>query len=81
MMRTTLNLPEDVYEMARLIAGSKRISLGDALAELARNGLRRTAGIRVGKAFPCFAVRDDAPPISLEATLQVEDGDVADLIA
>jgi hypothetical protein len=73
MMRTTVNLPDDVYEMARSIAGAKRISLGDALAELARNGLRRAPGIHSKEAFPCFAVRGDAPPISLEATLQAED--------
>jgi len=73
MMRTTVNLPDDVYEMARSIAGAKRVSLGDALAELARNGLRRVPGIQAKRAFPCFAVRDDAPPISLEATLRAED--------
>ena len=50
-------------------------------AELVRNGLRRAPGFQARKAFPCFAVRDDASPISLEATLQVEDGDAADLIA
>jgi hypothetical protein len=73
MMRTTVTLPDDVYEMARSVAAAKRVSLGDALAELARNGLRRTPGILTRKAFPCFAVRDDAPPISLEATLRAED--------
>jgi hypothetical protein len=73
MMRTTVNLPDDVYEMARSIAGAKRISLGDALAELARNSLRRAPGIQSKSAFPCFAVRQDAPPISLEATLRAED--------
>jgi hypothetical protein len=72
-MRTTINLPDDVYEMARSIAGAKRISLGDALAELVRNGLRRAPGIQAKKAFPCFAVRNGAPPISLEATLRAED--------
>jgi hypothetical protein len=73
MMRTTVNLPDDVYEMARSIAAAKRVSLGDALAELARNSLRRAPGIQTKKAFPCFAVRSDAPPISLEATLRAED--------
>ena len=73
MMRTTLNLPEDVYEMARSLAGAKRISLGDAVAELVRAGLRRAPGFDGSKAFPCFAVRDDAVPIGLEVTLQMED--------
>ena len=39
MMRTTVNLPEDVYEVARSIASAKRISLGEALAQLVRRGL------------------------------------------
>jgi hypothetical protein len=73
MMRTTLNLPADVYEMARSLAGAKRLSLGGAPAELVRDGLRRAPGFDGSKAFPGFAVRDDAPPIGLEVTLQVED--------
>jgi hypothetical protein len=52
MMRTTVNLPDDVYEMARSIAGAKRISLGDALAELARNSLRRAPGSSRKAPFP-----------------------------
>src|SRR5437016_2635303 len=41
MMRTTLNLPDDVYEVARSLAAARGISLGDALAELVRRGLNQ----------------------------------------
>ena len=73
MMRTAVNLPDDDYEAAHQVAAANRISLGDAVAQLTRNGLRRPPGIQAREAFPCFAVRDDAPPIGLEATLQEED--------
>jgi hypothetical protein len=73
MMRTTVNLPDDVYELARSIAGAKRVSMGEALAELVRNSLRRAPGIQTRKAFPCFVVPNNAPPITLEATLRAED--------
>ena len=73
MMRTTLNLPDDVYEIARSIATDKDISLGDAVAELVRKALRPEARIQQDSGFPCFAVPADATPITLEETLDAED--------
>ena len=72
-MRTTVNLPEDVYIAARSLAGLKGISLGEALAELARQGLNPTTPIHTEKAFPCFALPEGAEPITLEKTLAAED--------
>jgi hypothetical protein len=73
-MRTTVNIPDDVYEVARSLAHAKRISVGDAIGELARRGLRPAGReVKSRSAFPCFRVRPDAPPIPLEATLQAED--------
>jgi hypothetical protein len=57
----------------RSLALSKRISLGDALADLLRRGLQPVARIETGAAFPCFSVGPDAPPITLERTLEAED--------
>jgi hypothetical protein len=73
MMRTTLNIPDDVYHVARSLAAAKRISLGDALAELVRQGLHAAARVDTRKAFPCFVVREGAKPITLEQTLEAED--------
>jgi len=72
MMRTTLTLPDDVYEVARSLAHSKNLSLGDALAELVRKGMRPAANPS-NTGFPCFSVAPDAPPITLEKTLDLED--------
>ena len=73
MMRTTLNLPDDIYEVARSLASTRGISLGDALGELVRRGLKPPAATRGETAFPCFAVPPDARPITLEQTLAAED--------
>ena len=73
MMRTTLNLPEDVYEFSRSLAALKRISLGDAVGELVRNGLKPAVRINARKAFPSFVLTKSAKPITLEQTLAAED--------
>jgi len=72
MMRTTINLPDDVYSIARSIAHSKDVSLGEALAELVRKGLQPGSRFDERTAFPCFPVPPDAPPITLEQTLEAE---------
>ena len=73
MMRTTINLPDDVLRVARSLANLKGISLGDAIAELARGGLKPAARINRKTAFPSFQVSTNAKPITLEQTLQAED--------
>lgn len=72
-MRTTLNLPEDVYEVARCLAASRQISMGEALAELVRRGLDTAARLDTKSVFPRFHVDRDAPPITLQQTLEAED--------
>ncbi len=73
MMRTTVNLPDDVYEAARSVAVSKRLPLGEALAYLVRQGLNPPVEIDAEKVFPSFVVPRDAEPITLEHTLRIED--------
>ena len=72
-MRTTVNLPEDIHQAATALANLKGLSLGDALAELVRRGLKPSMMIDTGKAFPCFVLPEDAEPITLEQTLEAED--------
>ncbi len=73
MMRTTVNLPDDVYEAARSVAASKRLSLGEALAQLVRRGLTAPAELDTEKAFPSFVLPSGAEPVTLEQTLRAED--------
>lgn len=75
-MRTTLNLPDDIYAVARSVAAQRDISLGDALAELVRRGLKPAIPHRSNRskpAFPSFDVSPHAKPITLEQTLEAED--------
>ncbi len=73
MMRTTINLPDDVYEIARAAAHAKSISLGDALGELVRRALQAQPNVDTRSVFPSFSLPADAPPITLEQTLNAED--------
>ena len=73
LMRTTLNLPQDVYRVARSLAQAKGVSMGEAIAELVRQGLRSTIPMDTEKPFPSFVLPKGAKPITLEDTLEAED--------
>ncbi len=73
MMRTTINLPDDLYEVVRSVAATKRISMGQALAGLVQKALHPAPRLDTNAGFPCFSVGEDAPPITLERTLDAED--------
>lgn len=73
MMRTTLNLPDDVYAVAKALAARRGVSVGEALADLARRGMNYEAPIDSSKAFPCFVLAPDVPTLTLEQTLAAED--------
>lgn len=72
-MRTTINLPDDVLRVARSLAEIERISLGDAVGQLARAGFQPAIRVNAKKAFPSFELKEGASPITLEQTLAVED--------
>jgi hypothetical protein len=72
-MRTTLNLPDDVYEVVCSFADAKKLSLGDAAAVLIRNGLKPAIRTHKTAFFPMFSVSSEAAPITLEQTLAAED--------
>jgi hypothetical protein len=44
-MRTTLALEDDVYAFARACARRERISIGQAISRLARDGIRAQASV------------------------------------
>jgi hypothetical protein len=73
MMRTTVNLPDDVYAAARSVASVKDISLGEALADLVRQGLRPPMTMEMENGIPVPVLPKDSPLITLEHTLAVED--------
>jgi len=72
-MRTTINLPDDVYEAARSVAAVKDITLGEALADLVRQGLRPPMETTTRNGLRIIALPKDSPIITLEHTLAIED--------
>ena len=73
MMRTTVNLPDDVADVIRSMAEVHGVSLGEAIADLVRKGLRTPVPATNDAGFPCFSVPTGAAPITLAQTLAAED--------
>lgn len=65
-MRTTVTIDDDVLAVARAIAERRGSSLGDALSELARRGLRSAAAPSMDDGLPVFPVDPEAQPITSE---------------
>ncbi|HTB15332.1 MAG TPA: hypothetical protein VK752_27360 [Bryobacteraceae bacterium] len=72
-MRTTVNLPDDVYAAARSVAMVKDISLGEAIADLVRQGLRPPLSIETENGLLAPFLPKDSPIVTLEHTLAIED--------
>ncbi|MCS6954114.1 MAG: hypothetical protein RMK57_15545 [Bryobacterales bacterium] len=75
-MRTTLNLDDDVYALAKALAEARRISLGEAVSHLARRGAITQPPVSVEDGFPIFHVEPETPPFGpedVDAALQAED--------
>ena len=64
-MRTTLRLPDDVYEAVKALAEAERKTFGETASELIRRGLRQVPRIRYEQRFPVFKIKEDAPPMTL----------------
>lgn len=62
-MRTTLEIDDDVLNVARAVAESEGRSLGKVISRLARRGLQ-TPTATSASGLPVFDVRDDAPRIT-----------------
>ncbi|MBI3947633.1 MAG: antitoxin [Armatimonadetes bacterium] len=72
-MRTTVTLDDDVLRAARSLARARSVSLGAALSELARRGLREDQTIVADDGLPVFRVPPGARPITLEDVRKLED--------
>jgi hypothetical protein len=62
-----------VYEAARSVAAVKDISLGEALADLVRQGLRPPLAMEIENGLLVPVLPKDSPLITLEHTLAIED--------
>jgi hypothetical protein len=71
-VRTTLDISDDVLRAARAVAKAEKISLGQAVSKLARQGLAPRAAARRG-GFPVFDVGRDADPITPDMVREADD--------
>ena len=68
-----MTLPDDVYTVAPDFAHERRISLGDAVAELVRRALRPAPAFNTSTPFPSFQMDPSSRLITLEETLAAEE--------
>jgi hypothetical protein len=59
-MRTTLNLDDEVFQLARGYAESRSLALGKAVSELVRKGLRAPTPVRMVNGLAVFDVPHDS---------------------
>jgi len=72
-MRTTIQLDDDILNVARVLAAAKRISIGRAISELARKGIAALPRKSYRAHFPTFAVAEGAPPLTLADVKRLDD--------
>ncbi len=75
-MRTTLDLDDTVLAAARALARSRGTSLGEAVSELARRGLRHQSREAVDLSYSPFPVMvgDDTVVVTDELVAELRDG-------
>jgi hypothetical protein len=57
VMRTTINLDDDILSAARQLAGKRDCTLGQALSDIARRGLQPQATLQIRNGVPLLAPR------------------------
>jgi hypothetical protein len=77
-MRTTVNLDQDILEVARSLAATQGISIGAAVCVLARRGMSQTGyaghtNSSEDSRFPTFNIAEHAPSFGTEDVRQALD--------
>ena len=77
MMRTTLDLPDDLHSIATSLARHKKRSLGQIVAELMRRGLEAPPVHGVAEPRAVYRIDDDTGlPVIVAAGRVMTDDDV-----
>jgi hypothetical protein len=75
-MRTTLEIEDDVLDLAKSVAEARHTSVGKALSWLARRGAKTTAPLSFRNGFCVFQAADSTAtfgPEDIEAALDADD--------
>lgn len=73
LMRTTVDIEEDVLHAAKEIARQRKITVGRVLSDLARRSLTRKPPVSKKHSLPLFPVQPDAGPVTLELVNHLRD--------
>jgi hypothetical protein len=73
LMRTTLDIEEDVLHAAKEIARQRKMTVGRVLSDLARKSLTRRPPVSRKHSLPLFPVQPDAGPVTLELVNHLRD--------
>jgi hypothetical protein len=73
LMRTTIDIDEDVLQVAKEIARREGTSMGRVLSDLARQALTRRPDAATRNGVPLFPRRPGAPLVTLELVNQLRD--------
>ena len=78
-MRTTLQLDDDVLDAARVLARQQHLSVGAVISELARQALRRPAGLEElpseRSGLPLLPIKSSGGVVDLNLVNQLRDED------
>lgn len=72
-MRTTLDLDDDILREAKLLARQRRLSLGQVISDLARQGLPVRARPRVRNGVHLLESSPGAPKVDMEFVNRLRD--------
>lgn len=72
VMRTTLNLDDDVLELLKEYAEKRSLALGRAASELVRKGFSTPTPTRIVNGLVVFDVPPDSPRITPERVRELE---------
>jgi hypothetical protein len=74
IMRTTLDIDDDVMLAAKELARSRKSSVGRVVSDLAREALTKKVAVARSKSgWPVLPVRPDAKPVTLELVNRLRD--------
>jgi len=80
-MRTTLNLDDDVLEIARQYSEMRSMALGKAVSELVRRGAHTPTPTRLVNGFVVFDIPPGGPKITSERVRELLESDVDDILS
>jgi len=73
IVRTTINLDDDVFPLIKKYAESRRVPLGKAASELVRRGLTARRPTRTVHGLTIFELPPDSPQVTTEQVRRLEE--------